>query len=97
MIFNNLIKVFSDVNEMTNCVTGVMIEGTENRRWHTMNNLNSEVLTRVKQRVSTPTYITRNAEILHTQRINQNKLFHCGLTKMHILHSKYLQHQDITK
>lgn len=49
MIFNNLIKVFSDVNKMTNCVTGVMIEGTENRRWHTVDNLNSEVLTRVKQ------------------------------------------------
>jgi hypothetical protein len=33
MIFNNLIKVFNDAKEMTNCVTGVMKEGTENRRW----------------------------------------------------------------
>lgn len=49
MIFNNLIKVFSDINEMTNCVSGVMIEGTENRRWHTIESLTFEALTGVKQ------------------------------------------------
>lgn len=28
---------------MINCVTGVLTEGTENRRWHTMESLISEV------------------------------------------------------
>lgn len=76
-------------------MTGVMIEGTENRRRLTMESLTLEVLTRVKQRVNTPKYITTDAEILHTQRINQNKLFQCGLAKMHILRPKYLQHKNI--